>query len=102
MDIKGLLAKFKLTKTTAGVKGKLPLRFDLLVYAIVILVLVLDAYVLQAGIRKIFQARTDDVGAKQIATTRVNFESYNAAVKRIGGAESFVPNVNIARNPFAK
>ncbi len=77
-------------------------RFQWAIYLVLVCVLAADLYVLQSGARKLIASQSEEVGARKIVSTRVNFEGYNKALKRIEGADAFLPQQPVARSPFDK
>lgn len=99
MELKSL---FKLDLKSLSGKNKIVFRFEWAAYVLLALVVILNVYVLQSGVRILLETRTNEVGARQIASFRVNFEGYNQALKRIQDADYFVPKNVITTNPFSK
>lgn len=100
MDLKVLFEKLK-PKAGAGVNvSTLKMGIKPVVAVVVAVVLVLDIYVLQGAVRKVIASRSEEVGARQIASIRVDFEGYNKATTRINNSEVYTPKIQIGRNPF--
>lgn len=69
-------------------------------WIVLLLALVLDVLAVKRGYGILGLARTQDLGILSTRSVRVNFESYNTAVKRVEDAIVFQPKFVDDRNPF--
>lgn len=82
-----------------SIKG---VQFNLVnaLWLVLLLVLVLDFFAVKRAYGILDKARTEDLGIQATRFVRVNFESYNSALKRIDGWATFTPQDVTERNPF--
>lgn len=99
MDFKNLLSKLKPKPSTGQKKGfKISQRTTLLLVTVV--VLLADLWALQGSILALYRVKFEDVGAREVESTRVNFQNLKQAAERIQSAESYLPVATPSLNPF--
>lgn len=101
MDIQSIFRKLSPTKSS-GIKpfqhaGATPV---LVLSIATVIVLLADAWFAQPAIKAIYQYKFTDVGARQIQSTRINFDGYKKALDRIDTAATYKPPLDPIASPF--
>ncbi len=101
MDIQSIFKKLSPSKSS-GIKpfqhaGATPVLALSIATAVVLLA---DAWFAQPAIKAIYQYKFTDVGARQIQSTRINFDGYKKALDRIDAAATYKPPRDAIASPF--
>lgn len=101
MDIQSILKKISPTKSS-GIKpfqhaGATPV---LALTVATVVVLLADIWFAQPAVKAIYQYKFTDVGARQIQSTRINFDGYKKALDHIDTAASYKPPRDAIASPF--
>ncbi len=101
MDIQSIFKKLSPTKSS-GIKpfqhaGATPV---VALTIATIVVLLMDAWFAQPAIKALYQYKFTDVGARQIQSTRINFDGYKKALDRIDTAATYKPPRDVIPSPF--
>lgn len=99
MDFKSILATLKPKPSTGQKKGiKISQRTAL--WLVTGVVLLADLWALQSSLLALYRVKFEDVGAREVESTRVNFQNLKKAAERIESAETYLPVATPSLNPF--
>lgn len=99
MDIKTIIEKLK-PKPTTGPKKGLKISQSTALWLVAIALLLADLWALQGSLSAVYRVRFEDVGARDVESTRVNFQNFKKATERKQSAESYEPISAPSVNPF--
>lgn len=99
MDFKNILAKFK-PKPSAGLKKGVKISQRTTLWLVTGAVLLADLWALQGSVLALYRVKFEDVGAREVESTRVNFQNLKKATERMQSAESYLPVATPSVNPF--
>lgn len=100
MDFKSIIGKFKANKPATGGKKGLKINQGMVLWLVAGVVLLADLWALQSSILALYRVKFEDVGAREVESTRVNFQNFKKATERVRAAGSYVPEVPPNVNPF--
>ena len=99
MDFKSIIAKIK-SKPSNGPKTGLKVGQGTVLWIAAIVVLLADLWALQSSLMALYRIRFEDVGAREVETTRVNFANLKKAAERVQAASLYQPATPPYVNPF--
>lgn len=99
-DLRALLKKLSPQKQSSG--RSLAVSPGMVFAFASIIVIAADVWMVQAALRSVYQYSYADVGARTVQSTRVSFDGYEKAIRRITEAEQLVPSPADVTNPFAQ
>lgn len=99
MDFKSIIAKLK-PKPAAGPKNGFKISQSTALWIAAIVLLLADLWALQGSLSAVYRVKFEDVGAREVESTRVNFQNFKKATERKQAAESYVPITAPSVNPF--
>jgi hypothetical protein len=99
MDFKSIIAKLKPKPALVG-KKSLKFNQSMVLWAVTGAVLLADLWALQSSLLALYRVRFEDVGAREVESTRVNFPNYKKATERVQKAGGYVPESVPSLNPF--
>lgn len=99
MDLKSIILKFNPRPVTGGKKGFKPNQ-NMVLWLVAGIVLLADLWALQSSVLALYRVKFEDVGAREVESTRVNFQNFKKATERVQAADSYVSEVTPSTNPF--
>lgn len=99
MDFKSIISKFK-PKSAPGGKKSLKLNQGLVLWLVAGVVLLADLWALQSSVLALYRVKFEDVGAREVESTRVNFQNFKKATERVRTADTYIPEASPSVNPF--